>query len=603
MQFIELLLRDLGGSAHEDILRVLVHRERDNLADGLFTGQQHDHAVHARGNARMGRRAVGEGVVHRGELLLDVGFAETNQLEGFDHDFGVMVPDRAGRELHAVADEVILVGSDGQRIDFAAFCLQKHLQTACGHRERVMAEFQLARFVADLIHREFDNPAELVALFVHMTRHVRAEDLDHDADKLRCRLARGDQHQRIGLKTQPRSQLVLAALHEFCNAAGQLAVFVRLEPVALDARLHLAVGQELFNLLARQVTVGNRNRLDRLALKCLKLGLCKQVADVLRGQVDAEVGLVRAVGLQRVDIADAAEGRTRCNVILAELCEDRRQHILENGEHVVLRGKCHLHIELIELTGAAVAAGVFVAEAGRDLEVAVEAGGHEQLLELLRRLRQGVELTGMLSGRNQIVARALGGGSGQNRGSDLLEIVLHHCLAQRGDDLAAQDDVLLDRGVAQVQIAVFEALGLVCVAAAVDFKRQLVVDALAENIDLLRHDLHIAGRLLGVFAGALAHGAGHRDGRFLVDGLDDVHHVLGLDDNLRRAVEIAQDDEGKVAAHDAHVFHPAAERDGFAGIGKTKLPAGVSSGLHHNGILLSYQNGCILDDCYFKIVP
>ena len=71
----------------------------------------------------MGRRAVSEGIVHRGELLLDVGFAETDQLEGFDHDFGVMVPDRAGRELHAVADEVILVGSDGQRIDFAALCL------------------------------------------------------------------------------------------------------------------------------------------------------------------------------------------------------------------------------------------------------------------------------------------------------------------------------------------------------------------------------------------------------------------------------------------------------------------------------------------------
>ena len=551
----------------------------------------------------MGRRAVGEGVVHRGELLLDVGFAEADQFEGFDHDLGVVVPDRAGRELHAVADEVILVGSDGQRINFAALCLQKHLQTACGHRERVMAEFQLARFVADLIHREIDNPAELVALFVHMSRHVRAEDLDHDADKLRCRLARGDQHQRIGLKTQTRSQLVLAALHEFCNAAGKLAVFVHLEPVALDARLHLAVGQELFDLFPRQMAVRDGHGLDGLALERLKFRLREQVGDIFARQIDAQIRLVGAVGLQRVLVRDAAERSARGDVVLAVLGEDRRQHVFDDGEDVVLRGKGHLHIELIELTGAAVAAGVLIAEAGRDLEIAVKAGGHEQLLELLRRLRQGVELTGMLSGRDQIVARALGGGSGQNRGSDLQEIVLHHCLAQRGDDLAAQDDVLLDRRISEVQIAVFEALGLVCVAAAVDFKRQLVVDALAENIDLLRHDLHIAGRLLGVFAGALAHGAGHGDGRFLVDGLDDVHHVLGFDDNLRRAVEIAQDDEGKVAAHDAHVFHPAAERDGFAGVGKTKLPAGMGSGLHHNGILLSYQNGCILDDCYFKIVP
>src|SRR3546814_9340565 len=36
-------------------------------------------------------------------------------------------------------------------------------------------------------------------------------------------------------------------------------------------------------------------------------------------------------------------------------------------------------------------AGVFVAEAGRDLEIAVETRDHQQLLILLRRLRQGVE--------------------------------------------------------------------------------------------------------------------------------------------------------------------------------------------------------------------
>ena len=51
MQLVELLLRDLGGCAHEDILRVLVHRERDDLADGLFSCQQHDHAVNARGGS------------------------------------------------------------------------------------------------------------------------------------------------------------------------------------------------------------------------------------------------------------------------------------------------------------------------------------------------------------------------------------------------------------------------------------------------------------------------------------------------------------------------------------------------------------------------
>ena len=43
---------------------------------------------------------------------------------------------------------------------------------------------------------------------------------------------------------------------------------------------------------------------------------------------------------------------------------------------------------------------------GGDLEIAVKAGGHQQLLELLRRLRQGVEFARMVSGRHQVVPGA-----------------------------------------------------------------------------------------------------------------------------------------------------------------------------------------------------
>ena len=50
-----------------------------------------------------------------------------------------------------------------------------------------------------------------------------------------------------------------------------------------------------------------------------------------------------------------------------------------------------LDIELGEFR-LAVGAQVFVAEAFGDLEVAVEAGDHQQLLEQLRRLRQREEL-------------------------------------------------------------------------------------------------------------------------------------------------------------------------------------------------------------------
>ena len=66
-------------------------------------------------------------------------------------------------------------------------------------------------------------------------------------------------------------------------------------------------------------------------------------------------------------------------------------HRLDEGHHGRLVDEAHLEVELGEL-GLAVAAQVLVAEAARDLEVAVDAGDHQQLLELLRALRQGVDV-------------------------------------------------------------------------------------------------------------------------------------------------------------------------------------------------------------------
>ena len=85
------------------------------------------------------------------------------------------------------------------------------------------------------------------------------------------------------------------------------------------------------------------------------------------------------------------------------------------GEDIVLRHEAHLDVELIELARRAVGARILVAEARRDLEIAIEARHHDELLELLRRLRQSVELAGMDARRHQKVARAFGRGSGQDR--------------------------------------------------------------------------------------------------------------------------------------------------------------------------------------------
>ena len=125
----------------------------------------------------------------------------------------------------------------------------------------------------------------------------------------------------------------------------------------------------------------------------------------------------------------------RHRLAVGEFLEHAAHHRLDRVEHVLLGDEAHLDIELIELAGRAVGARVLVAEAGRDLEIAVEARHHDELLELLRRLRQRVELAGMDARRHQIVARAFRRRRGQDRRLEFEEALLLHAPADRVDDL------------------------------------------------------------------------------------------------------------------------------------------------------------------------
>src|SRR5690606_10584992 len=93
--------------------------------------------------------------------------------------------------------------------------------------------------------------------------------------------------------------------------------------------------------------------------------------------------------------------------------------------------------------GLAVGAQILVAETAHDLEIAVVAADHEQLLEELRRLRQGVERALRDSARYQVVAGALGRRARQERRLDLEESLPAHGVADRLADLVPQDQVAL----------------------------------------------------------------------------------------------------------------------------------------------------------------
>ena len=296
----------------------------------------------------------------------------------------------------------------------------------------------------------------------------------------------------------------------------------------------------------------------------------------------AQVRLVAAVFEHGVVEADAREGRRRDAAPVCELLEHPGQHRLDGGEHVLLRHERHLEIELVELAGRAVGARVLVAEAGRDLEIAVEARDHQQLLELLRRLRQGVEIAGMQPRRHQEVAgsfRALGG---QDRRLELAKVLLDHAPADGGDDVGAQRDVALHLVAAKVEEAVAQPHLLAIVLVAVHLQRQRLGGA--QHGDLADRHLDLAGRerrvhRLGVPLDAFA---GDRQHRFVARR---VQHREGpgparIDHALRQPVAVAQVHEQQAAVV-ALAVDPAREADGAADIGAAERAAIVCAvGVH-----------------------
>ena len=121
----------------------------------------------------------------------------------------------------------------------------------------------------------------------------------------------------------------------------------------------------------------------------LRLRLAGYVGQIRQLQSKPDVRLVSAVLLHNVVIAEARE-RPHNAAVVGHFLGYIRVKLFDEGSNVVLVNKAHLQIQLGVLV-LAVASKVFVPEATSYLEIALEAGDHEELLHLLRGLRQGVE--------------------------------------------------------------------------------------------------------------------------------------------------------------------------------------------------------------------
>ena len=289
-----------------------------------------------------------------------------------------------------------------------------------------------------------------------------------------------------------------------------------------------------------------------------------------------EIRLVGAIPQERVPVGD--QRPVGVNLLARrEFLEHPLHNRLNGGKNIGLLDKAHLDIQLIKIGGRAVGTRVFVAETGRDLKITVEPRHHDQLLELLGGLRQGVELARMQARRHQKIARAFGGRCGDDRRLEFGEARVPHAVAHRPHHVRAQHHVAVQPLAAQVEKTVGQAGFLGVVLIAEDRQRQIVGGA--EDLDRRHIDLDRAGGDFRVHQRRIprldpAVDADHGFGLQLFDRRKG--RAVAVGQKLGHAVMVAQIDK-QDAAVIADPVHPTRQAHGFAGVGFVQRRTGMAA--------------------------
>src|SRR5271157_3748647 len=270
-----------------------------------------------------------------------------------------------------------------------------------------------------------------------------------------------DQDQVASLRVEPLAKLRLGLLGEELGGWTGKGVGLDLEPDQTLGAKRAGILSQAVEVLAAVAlgTLGSTEPPDPLAklpglLEDLELGQVGDVGDVFQLEAVAEVGPVAAKPLHRVVVLDPREWK--CELLAAELAGHGRDEKLERGQDVLVLDERHLDVKLGELR-LAVGSQVLVTEAAGDLEVAVEAGDHQQLLVELGRLRQGAEMPRVHPAGNQEVTGTLGSAAAQDGRLDLEEVLLAHDVAHELAKAVADDEDPLHVGPAEIEEAILEA--------------------------------------------------------------------------------------------------------------------------------------------------
>ena len=159
-----------------------------------------------------------------------------------------------------------------------------------------------------------------------------------------------------------------------------------------------SIFEELFKeALALFAAAGSYDSSDGFALEGLKVNVREKLGEVANLKRIAKIRLIGAVFKHCLFKRYFSERSGAYLFAASEFCECVIENLFGYGENILLCGKGHFKVKLIELSRGTVGSCVLVAEAGSYLEIFVEARSHKQLLKLLRSLRQSIEFALVLS--------------------------------------------------------------------------------------------------------------------------------------------------------------------------------------------------------------
>src|SRR3989344_8768187 len=115
---------------------------------------------------------------------------------------------------------------------------------------------------------------------------------------------------------------------------------------------------------------------------------------------------------------------------------------------------------------------IFITKAGSDLEVSIEAGNHKELLKLLRRLGQCIELPGVESARDKVIAGALGRRVCKDRSLNLRKVSRMHIVSNVGDQAVSAHHDFLHAWTAKIEEPPLETHLFVYLLILINFERR-----------------------------------------------------------------------------------------------------------------------------------